>query len=272
MKSITFIGGDSRNYAVSKMFAEEYDVYTYGLGNNSKSLQECVEVSNYIVMPIPFSVDDENIYAPQYDKAIKIDSLIGNLVEKTIIGGRIKEEYQKKMELNNNKVIDITKNKEFIQKNAIPTAEGVIKIIIENTDFTVDKSKIVVLGFGNVGKKISKLLYNLNADIFCYDIKKQEVANIETCGYNVLKDFDKEISIMDVIVNTVPEQILNVEKLKLIDKNTLIIDVASAPGGVDYNYSKANGYNVIQALGLPGKIAPRTSAKYVKDIIENIIV
>lgn len=272
MKSITFIGGDNRNYTVSKMLSKKYNIYTYGLKDSTKGILECISLSEYIILPIPFSTDDENIYAPQYDSTIKINGLIENLFEKTIVGGKINEKYIKKLEHNGCKVIDITKSNEFIQKNAIPTAEGVIKLIIENTDFTIDGSRIAVLGFGNVGKKISELLHNLNADIFSYDIKKQEVANIASCGYNVLNDFNKEISKMDVIVNTVPEQILNEEKLKYISKKTLIIDVASIPGGVDYDYSKENGYNVIHALGLPGKIAPKTSAKYVKDILENLII
>lgn len=272
MESISFIGGDNRNYRVSKMFAENYNVYTYALEGDNNNFEECIEKSEYIVVPIPFSTDDENVYTPKSNQTITINEFLENISGKTIIGGKIKAEYVQKLESNNNKVIDITKCREFILKNAIPTAEGVVKIIIENTDFTIDDSKIAVLGFGNVGKKISELLNNLNAHVFCYDIKKQEVANIVTYGYNVLNDFSKEISNMDVIVNTVPEQILNRKTLEFIDKDTLIIDVASTPGGVDFEYSKTNGYKVIQALGLPGKIAPKTSAKYVKEILENLII
>ena len=56
------------------------------------------------------------------------------------------------------------------------------------------------------------------------------------------------------------------------NKNTLIIDVASKPGGVDFEYAKRNGYKVIHALGIPGKIAPRTAATYMKNIIEKYII
>ena len=129
-----------------------------------------------------------------------------------------------------------------------------------------------MLGFGNVGKYTAKLLKGLNARVFCYDIKKQEVANIKSCGYNVLEEFNNYIEKIDVIVTTVPALVLDEDKFKYINKNTLIIDVASKPGGVDFEYAKRNGYKVIHALGIPGKIAPRTAATYMKKIIEKYII
>ena len=106
---------------------------------------------------------------------------------------------------------------------------------------------------------------------FCCDSKKEEVANIEMCGYNVV-DENFNLKNMDVIVNTVPHLILGETELKSLDKNkTLIIDVASNPGGVDYEYANANKFRCIHELGIPGKIAARTSAKYIRDFIKNVI-
>ncbi len=272
MDSISFIGGDNRNYFISDMFKNERGTYTYGFLENNLSVKDCVNKSKYIVVPIPFSMDGTFLYMPLSDNKLQINDFIEMVSNKTIIGGKIDKEFAQKLEKNNNIVVDVMKDKYLIEKNAIPTAEGVIKIIIEKTDITIDGSKIAVLGFGNVGKKVASSLSSLNAEIFGFDIKEQEVANIKLRGYNVLEEINESIGEMDVIVNTVPHKILNKEKLRFINKKTLIIDVASVPGGVDFEFAKENNYKVIHALGLPGKVAPITSAKYVKDVIQNLIV
>ena len=65
--------------------------------------------------------------------------------------------------------------------------------------------------------------------------------------------------------------ILPAEILKNIQKNALVIDLASKPGGVDFSAAKALGIKVIWALSLPGKVAPVTSGKIIKDTIMNIM-
>ncbi|MBR2744873.1 MAG: hypothetical protein IKE01_06245 [Clostridia bacterium] len=271
MKSILFIGGDKRNLYLSKLYHKELRAYTYLLDNNDGDLKSCIDMSQYIVLPIPFSIDDLNVYSPLSAENLKIEELIKNLKGKTIICGGLKQSYVEIFEKNNNRIIDVMKYEELALNNAIPTAEGIIKIIIENTEITIDNSNIAIIGFGRVGKKVASMLNALNANIYAYDIKKDEVANIAFCGYNVLKDIGRSVAKMDVIINTVPQKIINEDCLKYINKETLIIDVSSKPGGVDLNYASKNGFNVIHALGIPGKIAPKTSAMYIKNVIDNIL-
>ena len=73
----------------------------------------------------------------------------------------------------------------------------------------------------------------------------------------------------DVVFNTVPDKIIGGNEL-LTAKNTLIIDLASKPGGVDMERAKDLGVKVIWALGLPGKVAPVTSGNIIKETILNI--
>ena len=73
----------------------------------------------------------------------------------------------------------------------------------------------------------------------------------------------------DVVFNTVPDKIIGGNEL-LTAKNTLIIDLASKPGGVDMEKAKDLGVKVIWALGLPGKVAPVTSGNIIKETILNI--
>jgi len=43
------------------------------------------------------------------------------------------------------------------------------------------------------------------------------------------------------------------------------------PTGVDFEVAQSLGINVIWALSLPGKVAPVTSGKIIKDTIINIL-
>lgn len=115
------------------------------------------------------------------------------------------------------------------------------------------------------------ILNNLEANVFCMDSNKEELANISLSGYNVIEKISS-VQSFDVIVNSVPTMVLGKEEMKLLSKETLIIDVASNPGGVDFEYAQENGYRVIHELGIPGKIAPRTAAKYIKQTIINKLI
>ena len=81
----------------------------------------------------------------------------------------------------------------------------------------------------------------------------------------------KNIKTYDIIFNTIPALILDEEILSNVKKDALIIDLASKPGGVDFEAAKALGVRVIWALSLPGKVAPVSSGAIIKDTIMNII-
>jgi dipicolinate synthase subunit A len=54
-------------------------------------------------------------------------------------------------------------------------------------------------------------------------------------------------------------------------KSTLLIDLASAPGGVDIVAAKKHGLAVTHALSLPSKTAPASAGEIIAESILNII-
>lgn len=71
----------------------------------------------------------------------------------------------------------------------------------------------------------------------------------------------------DIIFNTIPSMILDEQRLKLLNKNTIIIDLASKLGGVDFTKAKELGIKARLELGLPGRVAPITSAEYIYNVV-----
>ena len=51
----------------------------------------------------------------------------------------------------------------------------------------------------------------------------------------------------------------------------LIIDLASAPGGVDFEAAHKFRLDAVRALSLPGKCAPKTAGEIIKTTVFNII-
>ena len=207
------------------------------------------------------------------DKKLSVEDLILSINDgKIFIAGNLYENVYRLIENKNIKVIDILKREELAVLNAISTAEGTIEIAIKETISTIHGSKILVMGFGRVGKILSKMLKGIGSDVYCEARKYADLAWIKAYGYHpvYLRDLDQNLGKFDIIINTIPHLILNERRLDLVKKDCLIIDIASSPGGVDRNAAKSKNIKVIWALSLPGKVAPATSAEYIKETIYNI--
>ena len=280
MKNISIIGGDLRIAKLAEMmYIDGYNIYTYGLEkakinnnvNKCNSLEEVTSKSDIIVSSIPLTGDEVNINAPFGDKKINIDELIPYLKGKTFIAGRIEDNLLNKMKDIN--VIDLLKREELTVLNTISTAEGAIQIAMEESTMTIHGSKILVMGFGSVSKILSNMLKGIGAEVYCETTKTVNCSWIKAYGYKpiLLDELDSSLGKFDIIINTIPHIILDKDKLSLVNKDCIIIDIASNPGGVDKNAARQLGIKLIWALSLPGKVAPITSAEFIKETLENIL-
>ena len=86
------------------------------------------------------------------------------------------------------------------------------------------------------------------------------VYGYETIAIENMKNNGSSLKQYDVIINTIPKIILK-EELKEIRKETLIIDLASKPYGIDRNIVERENLNFIEALGLPRKICSNYISK-----------
>ena len=75
----------------------------------------------------------------------------------------------------------------------------------------------------------------------------------------------------DFIFNTIPAMVLPKALLGYVRRDALILDMASAPGGVDYEACKELGISAALLPGLPGKYAPASSAEILAEKIERTL-
>ena len=170
-------------------------------------------------------------------------------------------------------IIDIMKREELAVLNTIATAEGTIQIAIENTNKILHGSEVLVLGFGRIGKVLARKLVGLAVKVTCAARKDEDLAWIQAYGYKTtnINNIGENLRQYDIIINTVPHMILTEERLQYVKEDCLLIDLASNPGGIDKKAVKDKKLKFVWALSLPGKVAPITSAEFIKDTIYNIV-
>ncbi len=279
------LGGDLRSIRLAQILSEDDNkVYSFGQERSDEiidngmiercnSLKAGLDKAQIIVAPVPFSNNGESINTPFSDEKIMIEDLLKANKNKLLIGGNISEEIQKKLSEKYLDVIDIMKREELAILNTIATAEGTIEVAISNTDKILQGSRVLILGFGRVAKIVASKFSKLSAIVTCAARKVSDLAWIKAYGYDSLDIHDMlyDLKDFDIIINTVPQTIIHEKELKHMDSDVLLIDLASAPGGIDSKMAKNMGLKFVWALALPGKIAPSSSAKFIKETIYNIL-
>ncbi|MBQ3415637.1 MAG: dipicolinate synthase subunit DpsA [Clostridia bacterium] len=278
-KNFAVIGGDLRIVNLARLIAkDEKQVYVYGLEKVeeiknisnliiTKTLEEAISKANFVIGPMPFSKDDINVNAPFSNKEISISDFFKKINNKIFIAGNFSSNVKEVIKENNIKYIDLMDQEELVILNALSTAEGAIQVAMENTNILLHGSKILILGFGRISKILANKLKALSVDVTCAARKKEDFAWMESYGYNStdINKLNENLNQYDIIFNTVPHLILTEERLKYVKKDCVLIDLASKPGGIDKNAK------YIWALALPGKVAPVTSAEFMKKTIYKMI-
>lgn len=280
-KKISIIGGDLRIVKLIELLKKEnFTISTLGLEKSNDVIEEykidtlksCIKESKIILSSMPLTKDGEYINSPFSNQNIKIIDLLDKIKlyckDSTFVAGAIPERIVDYAKSINVKIIDLLNDETLTIMNAIPSAEGAIQIAMELSDKTIHGANILVMGFGRIGKILTKMLHGIGANVYCEARKEQDLAWIQAYGYNSidLKYLDEYLGKFDFIFNTIPFCILKRPQLQQIKKDCLIIDLASKPGGLDFETAQEIGIKVNWALGLPRKGCPTNSCTIYKRI------
>ena len=281
MKNTTILcaGGDSRQIYMSKYLADFFKVYTFGIDdfsgktqriNNPLDIDEKIDI---LILPL---MKNENLEIDCGSCGIINCSMLVPVLKKNAIvtGGRLSTKQIEYFSALGFDVTDYFKREELVIKNCIPTAEGALQLAMQELATTICDSRVLIIGYGRVAKACGKLFNAVGADVTCTARRLSSLAEAEN---DRLKSFSLDelfghIDSFNLIINTVPAVILDKNFLKAVSKDTLIIDLASMPGGVDFEAANKLNKKVIHALSLPGKVAPVTSGEIIAKAIMNVIL
>lgn len=274
------IGGDMRQEKLAELFAADgYSVAAYGLGHiGVPGVSECLDIAeamqaHYIVLPLP-AAENGLLNAPQCDEKIRICDMFSMAGKgKTVFLGKADHDIAENARKEGIALFDYFDREELAVKNAAATAEGAVQILMEELPVTLSGMRCLVLGFGRIGKLLALKLHALGARVTVSARKFSDLAWIEAYGYKWIRhtDIDTVLGDFDAVVNTVPARVLDKRKIALLRDGTLCLDLASKPGGIDFEAAAEAGVRAIWALSLPGRVAPVTSGAVIRDTIYNMI-
>ena len=280
--SFAVAGGDARQVQLASLLAKDgHKVFAFAL--DLAELGEnviCGDISNLsekfdcVVLPIPVRSDAEHLNAPLSSHQYCIDDLFSAFqTGQTVIAGKVDNTLFAKAGRSGIRLYDYLEREDFTVMNSIPTAEGAIEVAMRELDTTLNLKKCLVIGFGHIGKLLSHYLRGLGARVCASARKFGDLAWISAYGYDAVET-DKIKAVLseyDIVFNTVPSLILDEEALALLHPGAFVCDLASKPGGVDFNAAKQLGVHTVLALSLPGKCAPLSAAAAMRDTIYNIL-
>lgn len=276
------VGGDMRNVYLAELLKKDYQyVEIYGFEKSGKPwaskdapLDFILDGAKVIIGGIPFVSENGFISTPLSKNKTTVNEVIDKIEEKSIfIAGKIPENVKRQLEAKNIKHVDIVEREELMVLNAVPTAEGAIHILIQELPMTLMDSRILIVGYGRIGKILAKMLHAFGTDVWVAARKYADIAWIEAQGLKPvpIHQLARYVSDMDAIVNTAPSLVITREILEKTRSGCFLLDLASKPGGIDFIAAEELGFKVIWSLGLPGKIAPLTAGDIIRRTVYNII-
>ncbi|SHJ29726.1 dipicolinate synthase subunit DpsA [Lutispora thermophila] len=274
---ILILGGDERLVELAKLLTDKgFNVSTFGhesMDNESimeyRTLEEGIYENNIIIGPVPFNTG-QKINMKLSKKTASLNELCNYMKQdkKLYLGYPDKDfiEIAKEKDI---KYYDYNSDESYQISNAAITAECAISIILKERSITISDSSILLIGYGRIGKILSSYLKAFNPDLYVAARKDTDLNWIRINGYKAIriKGIDEIAKSIDVIINTVPRSVISNNTIEKIHRNSLIIDLASKPGGLDHDYAIKRGIKTIHALGLPGMVMPKSAAKVIMETI-----
>lgn len=263
------LGGDKRALSLGEYLEHKnFSVCYYGFNDFAcfSSLSEALEEVGQIILPLPFSRDRVLLNTPLSDEAIPLAEVSALAKPGQFwFGGQLTDSFCEELTTRGAEYCDYFLLDELAVYNAVPTAEGVVGILIDEAPKTVRDMNVALLGYGRVGKILCSTLLALGAHVTVFARREKELAFARVSGASAtaLNELVNQNAPFDALVNTIPFRVLGEKQLAALPGECLLIEIASAPFGIDFQAAKEAGFRVIKAGSLPGKVAPQTAGEII---------
>jgi len=279
MKEVTFLilGGDNRSLYLGEYLENQGFKVCYYAFNHTEcysSLEEAMNASDVVILPLPFTRDRLTLNSPLFDDKVLISDILAlSSSKKLIFGGQLPKSFCEELDSRNCPYCDYFLLDELAIYNAVPTAEGVVQVLIEELPITIHGMKCAVIGYGRVGKILAHTLSHMGAEVTVFARKQSAFAEIYAASmeYKHIDSLKAEYNNFDALINTVPVKLLGSLELSKLNPECVLIEVASAPFGIDFQAAKERAFQVVKASSLPGKVAPKTAGEIIARSILPII-
>jgi dipicolinate synthase subunit A len=283
-KKIAVLGGDLRQVHLASMLcgpqSRVYGMFMREAPGVDPAIEKSDDVGRIlpmcplVVLPLPASTDGAHLNAPYAREKPELRRIFESIDPKaTVFAGLLTEPLARMAGEKNIQVIDYFAREELAVLNAVPTAEGALEIVMRELPITVFGSRILITGFGRIAKVLIRLLLACGAHVWVAARKDADHAWIRVSGCTpiYIHELNQYAGCMDVVINTVPALLFDRALLSKLKKDCLVIDLASKPGGLDFEAAGELGLKTIWALSMPGKVAPYSAGEIIYTTLANCL-
>lgn len=234
--------------------------------------REVLPSCSVIIAPTPFTRDQKTLYGhPEISVAQFLSWLAPGQL---LFGGNLPWQVTESARKNGILSYDFMGIEEVAVKNAAAAAEGAIAEAIKASPVNLEGSPCLLAGYGRCGRVLARKLNGLGARVTVCE--KEETTRILAEKESFPSVKPEELSVfLDkhpvlFLFNTIPCPLFGEPLLQKMPAEVTIIDIASAPGGTDFDYCKKSGRTALLCPGLPGRYSPKTSAEILCDAFLSI--
>ncbi len=271
------LGGDERSlYLGEYLEANGLQVCYYAFRNTDcfESTAEAVNTADCIILPLPFTRDRVTLNAPLFDETVAVSEIAALAAPgKVFFGGQLPKSFCEEIEARGADCFDYFTLDELAIYNAVPTAEGVVGILINELPCTIQNMKCAVIGYGKVGKILAAELKALNCDVTVFARKETDCADAfaKNIKFEKINEYKNKTRDFDALINTVPTKVIGADELNCTRTGCVLIEIASQPYGIDFQAAKERAFDIIKAGSLPGKVAPKTAGELIARTLTPIL-
>ncbi len=268
---IAIVGGDRREQEIARCAAATgAQVRAYGFPwpeegiadvSRAGSAAEALEGAQVALFPIPGIAADGGLFAPASSERIIPSRAVleGMKAPAHIILGWADSNLKAHCEALGITLHEYEWDQDLMLLRGPAIVEGMLKVLIENTNITIHKSKICLVGQGTIGSLVTRTLLGLGARVHVAARNRVQRAAAYAAGAEShdLAELSQVLPGTDIVITSVPARVLGRELLEQLPKHALLVDLAAPPGGIDMDAARALGLKCIWARGM-GARAPIT--------------
>lgn len=280
--TVAMLGGDAREMTLARALAERgAAVKTLGIPADGENIiacslpEECLNGANALVLPVPGVKESMRLHAAYLENPPEITGELLALLPKDtpVLVGMAREPLRRLVKQAGLRLVELMQMEEVAILNSIPSAEGAVQMAMEKMPVTIHGSRCLVFGFGRTAQTLAQLLDAMCAQTTVAARNPAQLARAEAMGLHTihLSELSTCLRQLDVIFNTIPAPVITGSVLQQLTPATLIIDLASAPGGTDFTAAARLGIEALLAPGLPGKVAPRTAGLLLARVVPRVL-
>ncbi len=280
--TVAVLGGDAREkILVERLAASGANLKVVGLPVAGEKVVSCHEIAralagaDALILPVPGIDDGGRIHSRYLEQPlILLEEHLTLLVPGSpVLVGMARPKLKEMVARANLRLIELMDMDEVAILNSIPSAEGAIQVAMERLPITIHGSNSVVLGFGRTGITLARILHALGARTVVVARNPAQRARAYEMGLLTadLTGLPEVVAEADVIFNTIPALVLDEQVLVRVRPGTLILDLASSPGGTDFEAARRLGITALLLPGLPGRVAPQTAGEILAKVVPRLL-